>query len=70
MQILVDTPTKLVIRICDIEYSKPGKIINIALLIIFLVIFFCLININKGDVLTALLIVSYGSSPIFLINTF
>lgn len=69
MQILVDTPTKLVIQICDIEYSKPGKVINIVSLVIFAVIFFYIITIPKGNILTALLIASCGSSPIFLINS-
>jgi hypothetical protein len=70
MQILVDTPTKLVIQSCDIEYSKPGKIINIASLVLFVIIFFYLVNITEGHVLTALLIALCGSSPIFLINNF
>lgn len=69
MQILVDTPTKLVIRICDIEYSKPGKIINVVSLVIFAIIFFYLINITDRHVLTALLTALCGSSPIFLVNS-
>ncbi|WP_404790453.1 hypothetical protein [Altericista sp. CCNU0014] len=70
MQILVDAPTKLVIQIWDVEYSKPGKTVNIALLVIFVVIFLYSFNINEGDVLTALSMASYGSSPIFVINHF
>lgn len=68
MQILVDTPTQLVIKIYDVEYSKPGKIINAASLVIFVVIFLHLINITQGHILAALLIALCVSSPIFLIN--
>lgn len=69
MQILIDTPTKLVIQVYDVEYSKPGKVINIVSFFIFAIIFFYLINLTKGHVLTALLIALCGSSPIFLINS-
>ncbi|KAM3095314.1 hypothetical protein ACKFKF_25320 [Phormidesmis sp. 146-12] len=68
MKILVDTPTKLVIRICDIEYSKPGKIINLASLIALTIIFFYLFSIAQGHILAALLITLCVGSPIFLIN--
>ena len=68
MQILVDTPTQLAIKIYDVEYSKPGKIINAASLVIFVVIFLHLINITQGHILAALLIALCVGSPIFLIN--
>ncbi|MBD2121523.1 hypothetical protein [Trichocoleus sp. FACHB-262] len=68
MQILVDTPTKLVIQVRDVEYSKPGRVINIVCLVISAIIFFYLINLAKGHLLISLLIALVGSSPIFFIN--
>jgi hypothetical protein len=68
MQTLIDTPTKLVIKVRDVEYSRLGKIINFASLIALTIIFFYLFNITQGNILTALWTTLSVGSPIFLIN--
>lgn len=68
MQTLVDTSTKLVIKVREVGYSKLGKIINFASLIVLTILFFYLFNITQGDILTALLITLSMGSPIFLMN--
>lgn len=69
MQTLVDTPTQLIIKVRDVEYSRPGKIINFASLVAITIAFFYLLNIAQADVLTALLTALFMGSPIFVINT-
>ncbi|MBW4443860.1 MAG: hypothetical protein KME10_22060 [Plectolyngbya sp. WJT66-NPBG17] len=68
MQTLLDTPTQLVIKVRDVEYSRLGKIINFASLIAFTIIFFYLFDITQRNILTALLTTLSVGSPIFLIN--
>lgn len=69
MQTLVDTPTQLIIKVRDVEYSRPGKIINFVSLMALTIAFLYLLNIAQIDVLTALLTALFMGSPIFLINT-